>query len=477
MQARIAQKITKNNSRSGVYEGGNTRIQRLIMVRSIVSVLLLCFVVQFAHGAQNNIDGVRIWPSPDNTRVVFDMKAEPEFSYFTLKNPLRLVIDLKNTSNSTKLSGVANSGDLIKKLRYSTPKKPSSARVVVELNRNTKPSIFAVAPQGTLGHRLVVDLPDKGSSKAPTRAASTGTVVMDDSSSARDRDIIVAIDAGHGGHDPGSVGPAGTYEKHITLSIAKKLESMINKERGMRAIMKRSGDHYISPNRRPEIAREKKADLLISIHADAFSQPQPRGGSVWVLSMRRADTELGRWLEKSERHSELLGGAAEVINDKSSERYLTETILGLSMDHSMATSHDLGNKVVEELKQVTSLHKRKPQAASFAVLTAPDIPSILVEVGFISNPQEEKNLNWSKHRERLANAMFKATKRYFKQVPPDGTLWAQERSNNRRHKVRSGESLSLLAQRYNVKVSSIKAANDLSSDVVRVGQVLNIPRT
>ena len=449
------------------------------MVRSIVSVLFLCFVVQFAHGAQNNIDGVRIWPSPDNTRVVFDMKAAPEFTYFTLKNPLRLVIDLKNTSDSAKLSGLENSGDLIKKLRYSTPKNKSSARIVVELNRNTKPSLFAVTPDGSLGHRLVVDLPDSAPKTSATLSASTstGSVVIDDKSSARDRDIIVAIDAGHGGHDPGSVGPAGTYEKHITLSIAKKLESKINREPGMRAIMTRGSDYYVSPNRRPEIAREKKADLLISIHADAFSQPQPRGGSVWVLSTRRADTELGRWLEKSERHSELLGGAAEVINDKSSERYLTETILGLSMDHSMATSHDLGNKVVEELKQVTSLHKRKPQAASFAVLTAPDIPSILVEVGFISNPQEEKNLNWSKHRERLANAMFNAAKRYFKQVPPDGTLWAQERVNNRTHKVRSGESLSLLAQRYNVKVSSIKAANDLSSDVVRVGQVLNIPRT
>ena len=449
------------------------------MVRSIVSVLFLCFVVQFAHGAQNNIDGVRIWPSPDNTRVVFDMKAAPEFTYFTLKNPVRLVIDLKNTSDSAKLSGVENSGDLIKRLRYSTPKNKSSARIVVELNRNTKPSLFAVTPNGSLGHRLVVDLPDSAPNTSTTLSASTSTssVVIDDKSSARDRDIIVAIDAGHGGHDPGSVGPAGTYEKHITLSIAKKLESKINREPGMRAIMTRGGDYYISPNRRPEIAREKKADLLISIHADAFSQPQPRGGSVWVLSTRRADTELGRWLEKSERHSELLGGAAEVINDKSSERYLTETILGLSMDHSMATSHDLGNKVVEELKQVTSLHKRKPQAASFAVLTAPDIPSILVEVGFISNPQEEKNLNWSKYRERLANAMFNATKRYFKQIPPDGTLWSQEKANNRTHKVRSGESLSLLAQRYNVKVSSIKAANDLSSDVVRVGQVLNIPRT
>ena len=245
----------------------------------------------------------------------------------------------------------------------------------------------------------------------------------------------------------------------------------------MRAVMTRSGDYYISPNGRPEVARKHKADLLISIHADAFSQPQPRGASVWVLSMRRADSELGRWLEKSERHSELLGGAAEVISDNASERYLAETILGLSMDHSMSTSYDLSKKVISELKGITRLHKRAPQAASFAVLTAPDIPSILVEVGFISNPQEEKNLNWSKYRQQLADALLAATKRYFQQTPPDGTLWASIKSETRTHKVRSGESLSLLAQRYNVKVSSIKAANNLNSDMVRIGQVLTIPST
>lgn len=447
------------------------------MVRSIISILLFCVVVHSVQAAQNNIEGIRIWPSSENTRVVFDMKFAPDFTYFTLKNPLRVVVDLQNTNDNLSLSNIENSGNLIKKVRYSKPKNSHSARVVIELARQAKPSLFAVAPSDNLGHRLVVDLADSAPAQNASLQASVNNVVMDDKSSPRDTNIIVAIDAGHGGRDPGSIGPAGTYEKHITLSIAKMLEDMIDAEPGMKAIMTRGNDSYISPNRRPEIAREKKADLLISIHADAFSQPEPRGGSVWVLSMRRADTELGRWLEKSERHAELLGGAAEVINDKSSERYLTETILGLSMDHSMATSHDLGNKVVDELKKVTSMHKRRPQAASLAVLTAPDIPSILVEVGFISNPQEEKNLNWSAHRERLANAIFNATKRYFKQVPPDGTLWAFEKANNRTHKVRSGESLSLLAQRYNVKVSSIKAANDLSSDIVRVGQVLTIPRT
>jgi N-acetylmuramoyl-L-alanine amidase len=453
------------------------------MVRSIISVLMLCLMTQVVCAAQNTINGVRVSPEATKTRIVFDVDSAPDFTYFTLKKPLRVVIDFKNTANTFALSSVENSGNLVRKLRYSTPKRATSARVVVELNRNADPSLFAVAPNKSYGHRLVLDLADSAPEVAQKPASSSATssskqrVVIDETSSTRDRDIIVAIDAGHGGQDPGSIGPAGTFEKHITLSIAKRLQAMVDAEDGMRAIMTRSGDYYLSPNKRPEIARQKKADLLISIHADAFTQPQPRGGSVWVLSMRRADTELGRWMERTERHSELLGGAAEVISDKSSERYLAETILGLSMDHSMATSHDLGNKVIEELKAVTSLHKRKPQAASLAVLTSPDIPSILVEVGFISNPQEEKNLNWSEYRERLAKAMFNAAKRYFKQVPPDGTMWAAEKAENRTHRVRSGESLSLLAQRYNVRVSSIKAANNLRNDVVRIGQVLTIPST
>ena len=456
------------------------------MVRSIISVLMLCLMTQVVSAAQNTINSVRVSPEATKTRIVFDVNSAPDFTYFTLKKPLRVVIDLKNTANTFKLSSVKNNGSLVSKLRYSTPKRATSARIVVELNRDAEPSLFAVEPNQSYGHRLVLDLADSApesiseSDAAYSSSANSSSeqrVIIDESSSTRDRDIIVAIDAGHGGQDPGSIGPAGSFEKHITLSIAKRLQAMVDEEDGMRAIMTRSGDYYLSPNKRPEIARQKKADLLISIHADAFTQPEPRGGSVWVLSMRRADTELGRWMERTERHSELLGGAAEVISDKSSERYLAETILGLSMDHSMATSHDLGNKVIEELKAVTSLHKRKPQAASLAVLTSPDIPSILVEVGFISNPLEEKNLNWSAYRERLAKAMFNAAKRYFRQVPPDGTLWAAEKAKNRTHRVRSGESLSLLAQRYNVRVSSIKAANNLRNDVVHIGQVLTIPST
>ncbi|QJR81382.1 AMIN domain-containing protein [Alteromonas pelagimontana] len=444
------------------------------MLRYTISTVCLWLFAVSAFAAQNHIGGLRISPSADNTRIVLDLAQAPEFTYFSLTNPHRLVIDLAATDDSADLSTDDDTGKLVRRIRYSTPKNSQSARLVIDLTRDAKPNIFAIPPDGPYGHRLVVDLAD--SSPSGSSESSSG-VLIDSVNNKRDRDIIIAIDAGHGGNDPGSIGPAGTYEKRITLSIAKELEALVNAEKGMRAVMIRSGDYYIYPTKRPEIARQKKADLLISIHADAFSQPEPRGGSVWVLSMRRADSELGRWLEKTERHSELLGGAAEVISDNASERYLAETILGLSMDHSMSASYALSQNVLSEMRTVTPLHKRAPQAASFAVLTAPDIPSILVEVGFISNPQEEKNLNWSTHRQRLARAMFNAAKSYFMQVPPDGTLWASLKERNRTHRVRSGESLSLLAQRYNVKVSSIKEANNLRTDVVRIGQVLTIPST
>jgi N-acetylmuramoyl-L-alanine amidase len=438
------------------------------MLRVLIVLLISASLYTSMVFASNGIEGVRVSPSQGHTRVVLDVKQAPDFTYFTLKSPDRLVIDLAHTNNSGPLA-LDKASNLIKRIRYSTAKHKDSTRVVFDLARKATPTVFAMTPSAPYGHRLVIDFDDP---QAPKQQ-----VIINSQQNKRDRDIIVAIDAGHGGTDPGSVGPSGTYEKTITLSIAKRLEAMINKEVGMRAVMIRTGDYYISPNGRPERARKHKADLLISIHADAFTAPGPRGASVWVLNTRRADSELGRWLEKTERHSELLGGAAEVISDNASERYLAETILGLSMDHSISTSYDLSYKVIDEMKKVTRMHKAIPQAASLAVLTAPDIPSILVEVGFISNPQEEKNLNWSQYREKLASSLFSATKRYFHQAPPDGTLWSSLRGTNRTHKVRSGESLSLLAQRYNVKVSSIKKANNLRNDMVRIGQVLTIPST
>lgn len=429
---------------------------------------LSCLLLSFTLQAQNNIAGLRIWPSPANTRLVFDLSESPEFSYFTLSNPERLVIDIANTNNKFNFAQVENQSALVKKLRYSTPKSKGAIRVVIELSKKLESSVFSLPPTTPYNDRLVIDLSDDN--PAPS-------IILDAKTASSERNIVVVIDAGHGGEDPGSIGSAGSYEKDVTLSISKYLETMINNEPGMQAIMTRSGDYYISPNKRPEIARKHKADLLVSIHADAFVTPQPSGASVWVLSMSRANTELGRWMENTEKHSELLGGAAEIIQDTASERYLTQALLDMSMDHSLTTSYDLSRDVISQLRGITKMHKKVPQAASLAVLTSPDIASILVETGFISNPGEEKNLNNARHRQKIAHSIFDGVKNHFKRVPPDGSLWAKYKKEHRTHQVRSGESLSLLALRYNVDVDQLKKVNNLSTDVVRIGQVLTIPQT
>jgi N-acetylmuramoyl-L-alanine amidase len=432
----------------------------------IISILLVSFsALTFA---KNEIESLRIWPSPTSTRLVFDLADTPTYTYFSLDAPQRLVVDIENTPKKFDFTKIINDSKLVKKVRYSQAKNSQSVRVVIELHKKLEKNIFALPPTAPYGNRLVIDLNDPDS--------SVQQIVLD-SSSSLERDIVIVIDAGHGGEDPGSIGPSGSYEKNITLGVAKRLESLINKEKGLKAIMTRTGDYYISPNERPQIARKHKADLLVSIHADAFTTPKPRGASVWVLSMKRANTELGRWMERTERHSELLGGAAEIIQDTANERYLAEALLDMSMDHSLTTSYDLSRDMIKHLGKVTKLHKKKPQAASLAVLTSPDIPSVLVEMGFISNPWEEKNLNWSAYQQKLSKSIFDGLKQHFEGSPPDGSLWAKLKQENRTHKVRSGESLSLLAQRYNVQISSLKKANNLNTDVVRVGQILAIPST
>ncbi|MBU1554574.1 MAG: N-acetylmuramoyl-L-alanine amidase [Gammaproteobacteria bacterium] len=418
----------------------------------------LCFAAQ----ASNEVQSVRVWPSPDNTRVVFDLTAAPEHKYFTLDKPDRLVIDLRNIKNGSSLPAVSGDTGLIKTIRSSSDN--NSMRIVLDLDKASKATVFALPPTPPYGHRLVVDLPDS----QPQQSAPAITPTIRTA-----RDIVIAIDSGHGGEDPGSIGPSGFYEKNITLPIARQLAQMIDRQPGMKAMMVRTKDYYLHVNRRTEIARGQQADLLVSIHADAFTTPQPRGASVWVLSLRRATTEVGRMLEQTERHSELLGGVAEIIKDSANERYLAQTVLDLSMNHSMVTAYQVANEVLNELGKVAHLHKKEPQAASLGVLKAPDIPSILVEVGFISNPDEEKQLKAAAHQTRLAQSLFTALKRHFEQSPPADSLFAQQRA--REHRVSAGESLSLLAQRYNVSIDDLRNLNQLSSDSIRVGQTLRIP--
>ncbi|QSX29479.1 N-acetylmuramoyl-L-alanine amidase [Shewanella cyperi] len=433
-------------------------------IKNIFKLLSSCLIVLTAAPAlaANKLEGVRIWAAPESTRVVFDLSAAPEYSSFSLNQPERLVVDLKSTSTKLDLAKLANNSKLVKRVRISKPETKGTLRLVIELQKSVKANLFALAPTAPYGNRLVVDLEDN-SVQAKTIAAPNSSL----------RDIIVAVDAGHGGDDPGSIGPSGMYEKKVVLPIAKRVADKINATPGMKAVMTRSGDYFVNLNKRSELARKSKADLLVSIHADAFTSPQPQGASVWVLSMRRANTEIGRWLEQKEKHSELLGGAGEIIQNTDNEQYLAMTLLDMSMDRSMAISHSVASDVLKDLDRVTELHKPRPESASLAVLKAPDIPSILVETGFISNPKEERLLTSAGHQEKLANAIYTGVVRYFEANAPVDTLLAKKAVI--KHKVKKGESLSVIASRYNVSVSSLKQANNLSTDTVRIGQQLLIP--
>ncbi|KPH65227.1 N-acetylmuramoyl-L-alanine amidase [Pseudoalteromonas porphyrae] len=436
---------------------------------------LLLLVVSSHLYAKNTINSVRVWPSPDSTRVVFDLTDKPEFSYFMLKNPLRLVVDLEDTNKIKYLPSIPKKHQIVSKLRYSKAKNKHGVRLVFELTGAVKPVIFALAPTGPYKNRLVVDLYDKEQAQPNT---SNGNSTVKKRELKQQRDIVIAIDAGHGGEDPGSIGPSGTYEKTITLQIAKRLERMIDGERGMISRMVRSGDYFVKLNTRTSRARAKKADFFVSIHADAFTSPQPSGASVWVLSLRRANSETAKWIEDKEKHSELLGGAADVIKDTASEKYLAQALLDMSMDHSMKTGFNVAEEMVQELKKVAKLHKKEPQAASLGVLKSPDIPSILVETGFISNPREEKLLKSANHQERLAKAIFTAIKSYYLKNPPDDSLFASLKSKYpTKHKVRPGESLSLLASRYGVSIGKLKQVNKLKSNTLFIGQELDIPQS
>lgn len=416
--------------------------------------------------ADNSVDSVRVWPSPDKTRVVFDLSDTPDYSYFTLyqQKPYRLVIDFNNTSLKAGLENLGKDSLLVDKIRTSSPKNANSTRIVIELDSKSDANLFTLPANESYKDRLVIDLPGKSIERSgPAKSVSE----------LKDRRVTVAIDAGHGGDDPGSIGPRGTYEKHVVIRIATALAKLINDDPGMQAYLIRTGDYYVGLNERPQKAWDAKADFFVSIHADAFRTPQPSGGSVWVLSKRRADSEVGRWLENREQQSELLGGVTDILSKNGHEPYLAETLLDMSMDSSIAGAYTAAKHIIDEMSTVTKMHKKTPQAASLAVLKSPDKPSLLVETGFISNPREEQLLTSNAHQQKLARALYNGIRRYFVSNPIDNTYLANQSSFS--YTVKSGDSLSVLAQRYNTTVKAIKSENKLTSNSLKIGQKLTIP--
>lgn len=300
--------------------------------------------------------------------------------------------------------------------------------------------------------------------------------------------FIVAIDAGHGGKDPGAIGPGHTYEKTVTLGIARKLESLINNQPGMHAIMTRSRDNFVELDERSAIARRKNARLLISIHADSGPSNTVRGASVWILSAKRVDKEMDKLLDQQSKHTELLGGAGKVIAETEPNPYLAQTILDLSWDNSRSEGYDIGRRVLRRIGNVATLHKKRPEHASLAVLKAPDIPSLLIETGFISNSQEERLLASADYQSQLANAIFSGVRDYYGRNLPSGggtlvnssskknaTSANATESDSHKHVVKTGESLSGLAEQYRVSKKALRNRNNLKSDNLLIGQVIIIP--
>jgi N-acetylmuramoyl-L-alanine amidase len=419
--------------------------------------LAMTFLPNISSAAE--VRGLRMWPAPDNTRLVFDLNAPVEHSLFSLSDPNRIVIDLKNTKIGGALPSVAYNESRIKGIRYAK-RGDKGLRVVLDLKNAVKPKSFVLKPHGTYGNRLVVDLFDAEQSKK--------VIVKRPAYQTRKttRDLIIAIDAGHGGEDPGAIGQRGTREKDVVLKIAKELEKLVKRERGMKPLMVRTGDYYIGLKQRVKKAQIAQADLFISIHADAFKNGKARGTSVFILSERGASSDLASFLADSENSADLSGGVSSTNDD-----LLNMVLADMVKNSTLEDSHQVASKVLAGLKGVNRLHKTSVEQAGFAVLKA-GRPAILVETAFISNRNEERKLRSKKHQKALAKAIFKGTRAYFRTNPVPGTLLALR---DRKHRIARGETLSGIARRYQVSLATIRDANDMRGSKLRIGKVLSIP--
>lgn len=393
------------------------------------------------------VQNLRLWPAPDNTRVVFDLSAPVRYEVFSIDNPHRVVIDLTATQVTKPLPQPDAAHRLLRAVRHG-PKPDGGTRVVFDVTRPVVVRSALLKPNDRYGHRLLIELTDGPSTPPPQTLAAlppaprpaakaeqedTDQVAMAPSPPAkppapasrtgRARDIIVAVDAGHGGEDPGAIGRKGTREKDVTLAIARRLAEEIDRVEGMRAVLTRDGDYFIPLRKRIEKAREHRADMFVSVHADAYKNPDVAGSSVYVLSQRGASSEAARWLADRENSSDYIGGVT--WDDKDS--VLKSVLLDLSQTASMEASTDVAEEVLDRLDRIGNVRKPQVQHAGFVVLKSPDIPSILVETAYLTNAAEERKLRTASHQKQLARAIAGGIRQYFETTPPPGTLMAERR--------------------------------------------------
>src|SRR3569623_715927 len=470
------------------------------MIRTWVGWLLW---VPIAGFATTQVEQIRYTAAADDTRVTINLSAPTSYKLFTFSNPERVVIDLSDARLATSLKGLNYSGTLLTSIR-SGPRPNGGLRLVLDVAAKTRPNAFILQPADDHGLRLVVDMPPStavaaasaptvtpqpvkaapalaGARPAPVRSPNDGapaampvslprSVPAAPANDERLRDLVIAIDAGHGGVDPGAQGAGGTQEKAVVLAIAYQLEELLRAEAGMRPVMVRDGDYFVPLRSRVIRARDSKADLLVSIHADAVNDRSARGSSVYVLSGRGASSEAARWLAEKENASDLIGGVS--LDDK--EGVLKSVLLDLSQTATIEASLSAGEQVLTHLKEVGHVHRRRVEQAGFVVLKAPDIPSMLVETAFISNPDEEKKLLSSRYQRDVAQAILDGIKAYFRQSAPPGTKVAMWNSM-RQHIIARGDTLATIADHYGISVTQLRTTNKLSGDRLFVGEVLRIP--
>ncbi|WP_372783739.1 N-acetylmuramoyl-L-alanine amidase, partial [Litorivivens sp.] len=367
-------------------------------------VLFIAFVMSAASFAADVRD-VRLWRAPDHTRVVFDLSRPADYQVFQLNDPERLVVDIQKTNLKKLPSNLDFQDTPVSRMRHGV-RNGGDLRVVFDLSQQVKVRSFMLKASGELHDRLVIDFHEK------EKQARTVKKAVDITSDRRP--VVIAIDAGHGGEDPGAIGPGRLYEKHVVLEIAKELQRLFNTTKGYKAELVRTGDYYVGLRQRRDIARKMQADLFVSVHADAFTNAKASGSSVYALSQRGATSASAAFLARTENDSDLVGGVS--LSDK--DDILAGVLTDLSMTASLDASLRIGSNVLSEMGQMSKLHSRRVEQAAFAVLKSPDIPSILVETGFISNPGEAKNLATNWYRAKMARAIFNGIDNHFKRSPP-----------------------------------------------------------
>ncbi|MEX0729250.1 MAG: N-acetylmuramoyl-L-alanine amidase [Aquisalimonadaceae bacterium] len=416
--------------------------------------LILLFIASSAMADQARVESVRVWAEGGETRVVLDLSGPVEHRVFTLTGPDRVVVDISDAVLTD--GGSPDAQGVLKQVR-SGARGDQDLRMVLDVERAVRTQSFLVEPNGQFGHRLVIDLRDAEQRQQPVRSAS----------SSQRRELVVAIDAGHGGRDPGAIGPGGTREKDIVLDVARKLAYLLDKQPGVRPILIREDDRFVPLAERRERARSERADIFVSIHADAVESGGPRGSSVYTLSQTGATSQAARLLAQRENAADLIGGVS--LSDK--DELVRSVLVDLSRGATLEASVELASDVLQQMASVGPIHKKDVERAGFVVLQSLDMPSVLVELAFISNSAEERLLRGPDHQWKLARAMANGVSAYAERQMPGSTQIA----GGREHVVKRGDTLSGIARQHQVSVSKLRSANDLNGDRIIVGTTLRIP--